>query len=66
MNDMEKDISENKDNMEKLQVDFKQLEVDAAKVMDEHEKLQVSEKYRCCCIQLLLEGRIWSHRVTVM
>ncbi len=41
---MEKDISENKENMEKLQVDFKQLEVDAAKVMDEHEKLQVIEK----------------------
>ncbi len=38
---MEKDITENKENMEKLQVDFKQLEVDAAKVMDEHEKLQV-------------------------
>ncbi len=27
-------------------MDFKQLEVDAAKVMDEHEKLQVIEIYR--------------------
>ena len=46
---LETEIAENKAHFEELEKEFKQMEVDAAKVMEDHKKAQVTPSSTLLC-----------------